>query len=67
MQTQPTATARGQNHLVEDLQRLRFKLQLEAALAQDPDLNRRLADLAMEAEDALMGLGSVPQDSLVSP
>lgn len=41
-------------YLIEDLERLQFKLSVEALLqAEDTALSRRLADLATEAGDAL--------------
>jgi hypothetical protein len=54
--------------LIEDLERLQFKLQVEAELtSQDADLSKRLADLALETNDALLTAKSLSEYATPDP
>ena len=52
--------------LIEDLERLQFKLQVESALnTHDEGLSKRLADLAIETNDAVLKAKSLVGETLV--
>jgi hypothetical protein len=54
--------------LIEDLERLQFKLQVEAALtSHDVDLSKRLVDLALETNDAVLAAKSLPRPFSPAP
>lgn len=42
-----------QDILIQELERIRFKLSVEAKLQSDPDAARRLGHIALETEDTL--------------
>jgi hypothetical protein len=49
--------------LIEDLERLQLKLQIEAEMSGDAALSKRLADLALETNDAVLTAKSLPERS----
>lgn len=49
----PASNVPRHSQILENLERLHFKLRIEAEMAQDPKLNARLDHLANEAEDTL--------------